>query len=62
MRREVSRRRASRTPISPAPSPRSGGTTTYDVFVSYSHDDADIVAHLAGRLERRGIRVAWLGG
>ncbi|MFB9674044.1 toll/interleukin-1 receptor domain-containing protein [Streptosporangium vulgare] len=33
--------------------------TTYHVFVSYSHDDADIVADLAGRLERRGIRVAY---
>ncbi|MEU4534580.1 toll/interleukin-1 receptor domain-containing protein [Streptosporangium sp. NPDC023825] len=60
-RKELSRRHASRTPISPVSSPGSGGTrtTTYDVFVSYSHDDAAIVTDLAGRLERRGIRVVY---
>ncbi|WP_440097637.1 toll/interleukin-1 receptor domain-containing protein [Streptosporangium sp. H16] len=60
VRKKSPGKRASRTPVSPASSPGSGGTmTTYDVFVSYSHDDADIVTDLAERLERRGIRVAY---
>ncbi len=60
VRKKSPGKRASRTPISLAPSPGSGDAmTTYDVFVSYSHDDADIVTDLAERLERRGIRVAY---
>ncbi|MBG0816174.1 toll/interleukin-1 receptor domain-containing protein [Planomonospora sp. ID82291] len=34
-------------------------STDYDVFVSYSHTDAELVANLAGRLEARGLRVAY---
>ncbi|MFF5243193.1 toll/interleukin-1 receptor domain-containing protein [Streptosporangium sp. NPDC000095] len=32
---------------------------TYDVFVSYSHNDADIVTDLAERLKGHGIEVAY---
>ncbi|MEV7009402.1 TIR domain-containing protein [Streptosporangium sp. NPDC051022] len=55
----------SRPPASGTPSPGDGASgddpaaTAYDVFVSYSHDDADLVTELAGRLERRGVRVAY---
>lgn len=31
---------------------------TYDVFVSYSHDDGEWVREFAGRLEREGLKVA----
>lgn len=35
------------------------GTGTYDVFVSYSHEDADWVRAFVERLEREGVRVAY---
>lgn len=60
VRRKSPGKRAPRPPISPASSSGSGGKmTTYDVFVSYSHDDADIVTDLAERLKEHGIEVAY---
>ncbi|MFC4531557.1 toll/interleukin-1 receptor domain-containing protein [Sphaerisporangium dianthi] len=49
---------SSPTSASPAASVNTTSATVYDVFVSYSHDDAKLVKDLVERLRHRGIRVA----
>ncbi|MDB5910588.1 MAG: hypothetical protein JWP34_4702 [Massilia sp.] len=61
----VRRPKRHRPPASPAVTAAAGsgtpgtGPTPYDVFVSYSHQDADWVTAFAERLEGEGIRVAY---
>jgi TIR domain len=59
----VPKRRARRAAASASSSGSpSGGApmpSTYDVFVSYSHADADWVRPFAERLEREGVHVAY---
>lgn len=57
VRDRLSRRR---TPRAPAPSDAGAPpvTTGYDVFISYAHEDGDLVRDLAERLRRRGLNIA----
>lgn len=58
---KAGRRRPPPTPktLLPAAAPAAGGPTAYDVFISYTHADAELVTDLAGRLRRHGIAVAY---
>ncbi|MEW9534458.1 toll/interleukin-1 receptor domain-containing protein [Microbispora sp. NPDC049125] len=56
LRGRLARRRDREVPAVTPPS--SPGPSAYDVFVSYSHEDAVLVKDLVARLERRGVRVA----
>ncbi|MCW2912967.1 MAG: hypothetical protein JWN52_1035 [Actinomycetia bacterium] len=53
----VPKRRARRA-ISPA-APAGGGGSTFDVYISYSQQDADWVQPFAERLRQEGIKVAY---
>ncbi|MBG0821824.1 toll/interleukin-1 receptor domain-containing protein [Planomonospora sp. ID91781] len=59
----VVRRTPRKPPLPPSKPTPSGGavpvSTDHDVFVSYSHADKELVTDLAGRLEARGLRVAY---
>jgi hypothetical protein len=62
VRKQLSRRRAARTPkpASASSSPSGSGgpvTADYDVFVSYSHDDKAWVTAFAEHLRREGLKV-----
>jgi hypothetical protein len=47
------------TPTGPQPMGGDVVPSVYDVFISYAHEEAELVRALADRLVRRGLRVAF---